>query len=226
MGKLSDMKDNVDGFLRHKHIDWDGITGDVLLEGKSDGFSWAFIESHWYKDDICCNHKKHRMLFYVDISCFREVMRSHWNLIIGNCFDVTLPSLQPVALLPGSPKVSHHRPSFRSQSPSKWNNGYGICEYLVYQLEAYDSSAKRLDKMIVSPFETLFGASPEKLRAIADDIMSQLRPFFIWGFSFGMITKPGFDKFDYVVKTDTAVMFNTLRDMVFKADEDNDKMSA
>lgn len=153
------------GDYRLKKVIYDNrITETLLSEHLFDGFHTAMITSRY------CNEKTYIKLL-IDISKYRNCI-SHCfynNLIPNNFYSIFLKRLcKDVHIIIGN------------SSPSKWDNGYGRCDYAEATLYTFDGECEDTKTMMKNFIKTGINSETiiHEIGNISEQLILGMEPLF------------------------------------------------
>lgn len=153
------------GNYRLKKSIYNNSIKEILLsEHLFDGFHTAMITSRY------CNEKTYIKLL-IDISKYRNCI-SHClynDLIPHNYYSIFLKNL-----------CKNVRVSIGNSSPSKWDNGYGRCDYVEATLYTFEGECEDSKTMMTNFIKTGINSETivDEIGNISEQLIIGLRPLF------------------------------------------------
>jgi hypothetical protein len=161
------------GNYRLKEVIYDNHTKETLLsEHVFDGFHTAMITSRYcsYTTYRCLEEKTYIKLL-IDISKYRNCI-SHCfykNLIPKDCYSIFLERL-----------CKNVNISIGNLSPSKWDNGYGRCDYAEATLYTFNGECEDSKTMMTNFIKTGINSETivDEIGNISEQLITGMRPLF------------------------------------------------
>ena len=126
----------------------------VVEQGICDGRGWALVHNTNNRRDLCSFDYKHEFRLAIDFSEYRN----------GAAKDFMWNEPETLHAIDVAGQKKTFRAHLINTSPSWWDNGFGRCDYLSFQLFSFRDSKWHLKEVIRG--EQLF--SPEDIPELTD----------------------------------------------------------
>jgi hypothetical protein len=170
---MENFSKSFNGNYRLKEVTYDSrITETLLSEHSFNGFHTAMITSRYcnYTSYRCLEEKTYIKLL-IDISKYRNCI-SHCfynNIIPNNCYSIFLKRL-----------CKNVNISIGNSSPSKWDNGYGRCDYVETTLYTFDGECEDTKSMMKNFIKTGINSETitHEIGSISEQLILGMEPLF------------------------------------------------
>ena len=165
--------ENFSGNYRLKKVTYDNhIIETLLSEYLFDGFHTAMIASRY------CKYTSHRYLeektyikLLIDISKYRNCILHCFynNLIPNNFYSIFLKRLCKNVFI-----------NIKNSSPSKWDNGYGRCDYAEATLYTFDGECEDTKSIMKNLITTGINSETivNEIGIISEQLITGMKPLF------------------------------------------------
>lgn len=166
---MENFSECFNGNYRLKKVIYDNrITETLLSEHLFDGFHTAMITSRYCYKFL---EGKTNIKLLIDISKYRNCISYCFckNLIPNNCYSIFLKRLCKNVFI-----------NIKNSSPSKWDNGYGRCDYAEATLYTFDGKCEDTKSMMKNLITTGINSETivNEIGSISEQLILGMEPLF------------------------------------------------